>query len=278
MAIRQLIDESQGDDDSNDNTDTTSLSVNHQLLMSWAWLNIKVAKNIFHTSHSVSVEACTTRYCDNHASPLFSNTRTCIMYEFGYVRTSGRHTEMASLIIVRKHENMNFVLQESSMLLGALVKLSQQLDSRVTILTTDTIHDIGQLFFKILTRCRHRGAIEGCNMGFSAYCTQLLVSSKTLLHQIPRGLLDQVVPAVLAYGHYIISCTSNYIIILAYMRIFFVVILLHVHILLEFLMYVQVLNQLMQSVIMTSSVTRRSAGLPLIVQTILASEHKAKQV
>ena len=47
VAIQQIISESRRDDvtDSNDHVDieSTNLSVEHQLLMTWAWINIKVS-------------------------------------------------------------------------------------------------------------------------------------------------------------------------------------------------------------------------------------------
>ena len=83
-------------------------------------------------------------------------------------------------------------LQESSILLGTLVQLSGHEPGGERLLSDDAVAAIGKLFVRILTCCRHRGAIEGCSIGFSIYCTELLSCVHKPLQNIPRHLQEQV--------------------------------------------------------------------------------------
>ena len=51
------------------------------------------------------------------------------------------------------------------------------------------IGKIAQMFVGVLTGCRHRGAIEGCNVGFMKFCTRLLNHSTDQLRRIPGKIL-----------------------------------------------------------------------------------------
>ena len=82
--------------------------------------------------------------------------------------------------------------QESSVLLGALVQLSCCTVDGQRLLSTEKVAGVGQTLVRVLTRCRHRGAIEGCSVGFQLYCSQLLISTDQYLHDIPQQLLNQV--------------------------------------------------------------------------------------
>lgn len=93
------------------------------------------------------------------------------------------------------------------------------------ILPCSFIHVIRSLFVKVLTTCRHRGAIEGCRSGFFRFCSSLLSSSVKELSNIPKVILEDVLQ----------SLSSNSL---------------------------------------TASVSRRSAGLPIIIQTIVSSAIK----
>ena len=116
------------------------------------------------------------------------------------------------------------------MLLATLVRISLQLDTH--LLTLAEVKVVGEVFLQVLTRCRHRGAIEGSNVAFALFCTHLFKSSDPQLRIIPSELLQQVLAPLKSPS----------------------------------------------SKVVTSSITRRSAGLPLVVQTILVSEGKARQV
>uniref|UniRef100_A0A2C9LB43 Uncharacterized protein n=1 Tax=Biomphalaria glabrata TaxID=6526 RepID=A0A2C9LB43_BIOGL len=117
-------------------------------------------------------------------------------------------------------------IKESSACLGELTHVVLQ-HSEKCLLSVDVLHNIGQIFVKVLTTCRHRGAIEGCRDGFFIFCCSLLSSSDPYLNNIPREILNQL----------LVNLSDNSL---------------------------------------SSSVTRRSAGLPIVVQTILQAAHKSR--
>ena len=121
-------------------------------------------------------------------------------------------------------------MQESSLLLASLLQFSLNLDSHV--ICCEEVKATGDTFLRVLTRCRHRGAIEGSNVGFGTFCAHLFKSDDPSLQRIPTQLLQQTLDPLTS------PATKT----------------------------------------LTSSITRRSAGLPLVVQTILVSEGKARQV
>ncbi|XP_019627525.1 PREDICTED: thyroid adenoma-associated protein homolog isoform X1 [Branchiostoma belcheri] len=112
-------------------------------------------------------------------------------------------------------------IKEAGLLLGQLVDSVLQNDCE--LLTPEQVQFIGRMYVRILTQCRHRGAIESCNIGFLMVCKRLLSHSDAQLAAIPAQILDQVLD--------VISGNRS-----------------------------------------TSNITRRSAGLPLLVQAITASE------
>uniref|UniRef100_UPI00358E865F tRNA (32-2'-O)-methyltransferase regulator THADA n=1 Tax=Myxine glutinosa TaxID=7769 RepID=UPI00358E865F len=82
---------------------------------------------------------------------------------------------------------------------------------------------IAAVFWRILTQCRHRGAIDGCGLGFVKLCEALEGCPEQEFQTIPRDLLQQVLERVGDFDD-------------------------------------------------ISSVTRRSAGLPLLTQCLVLSE------
>ncbi|XP_074659544.1 tRNA (32-2'-O)-methyltransferase regulator THADA-like [Tubulanus polymorphus] len=112
-------------------------------------------------------------------------------------------------------------LKECSLLLGQIVE-SFGVDG-VILSEKSIIQDIADLFYKILTKCRHRGAIEKCNKGFLQFCSCLITSKCRSIQEIPKQILQKVL-------------------------------------------------SMLTTVCKTSSITRRSAGLPLLVTSIVASE------
>ncbi len=53
------------------------------------------------------------------------------------------------------------------------------------ILELRVVRRIAHVLTGVLTGCRHRGAIEGCNVGFMKLCTRLLSCTDPDLHAIP---------------------------------------------------------------------------------------------
>ena len=115
-------------------------------------------------------------------------------------------------------------IRQLSVLLGKLVS-SLPLGNVVQV---KQVENLATIFVRVLTGCRHRGAIEGCNVGFMSYCTRLLQHPDPVFHGIPGKILDRILDQVASTGS-------------------------------------------------KASVTRRSAGLPLIIQSIVASENKSKR-
>ncbi|XP_064621397.1 tRNA (32-2'-O)-methyltransferase regulator THADA-like [Lineus longissimus] len=117
-------------------------------------------------------------------------------------------------------------IKECSLLLGNLPGCLGSSGSN-GVLDFQQIEHIGDMLMKILTNCRHRGAIEGCNLGFMKFMSSLLMSSDVEWNRLPGQYLKRILSGL----------TSG-----------------------ETL----------------SSVTRRSAGLPLLIQSITTSETKLK--
>ncbi|KAH3847912.1 hypothetical protein DPMN_090247 [Dreissena polymorpha] len=116
-------------------------------------------------------------------------------------------------------------IKESCTSLG---EITQKLVTRTTELPPSFIPSIKSTFLAVLTKCRHKGVIEGCRGAFVTFCSALFSSSDESVYSIPAGILREV------------------------------------------------LLSLKQKSIL-SSVTRRSAGLPIIVQAIIVSEKQTKK-
>ncbi len=56
---------------------------------------------------------------------------------------------------------------------------------RSLVLDSDAVRRLARVFVSVLTGCRHRGAIEGCNVGFMRFCTKLLNCREPELHNAP---------------------------------------------------------------------------------------------
>ncbi|KAI0220416.1 Thyroid adenoma-associated protein [Lamellibrachia satsuma] len=153
----------------------------------------------------------------------------------GSVDDSGPGDDVRDTVLSSEHQLVMMWcwlnIRECSILLGCLVEMVPiQVKDELTrwILSLDQVVDMGNTMLRVLTTCRHRGAIESCSIGFTRYCTYLLGCAQPRLYKIPRQLLRQL------------------------------------------------LDQ-MTSKAVVSSVTRRSAGLPLVIQSIVVSESKTKQ-
>ncbi|XP_059169787.1 thyroid adenoma-associated protein homolog [Physella acuta] len=115
-------------------------------------------------------------------------------------------------------------LRESCSCLGEVTRVGVL--NNECCLSINELQAIGDTFVKVLTTCRHRGAIEGCREGWFQFCCSLMSASDPQLSNIPKQILQQILD----------SLSGNSL---------------------------------------TSSVTRRSAGLPIIVQTVLLASRKS---
>ncbi|XP_058231705.1 thyroid adenoma-associated protein homolog isoform X2 [Hemibagrus wyckioides] len=83
-------------------------------------------------------------------------------------------------------------LKEIGIFLGSLVERIQSLTHRDrTLLTVEDLQKASKVFKDIILKCRHWGAVEGCCIGFTKFCTVLLTSSDPKLREIPNRILQQ---------------------------------------------------------------------------------------
>ncbi|KAM9330857.1 tRNA (32-2'-O)-methyltransferase regulator THADA-like [Gastrophryne carolinensis] len=84
-------------------------------------------------------------------------------------------------------------LKETGMFLGPLVEkviaASSQLPVSAVQSTMATYHDI-------FIRCRHWGAVDGCSAGLTKLCSVLLNHKDTKLRDLPRKMMEQVLPVM----------------------------------------------------------------------------------
>ncbi|MGH0163722.1 UNVERIFIED_CONTAM: hypothetical protein FKN15_062973 [Acipenser sinensis] len=119
-------------------------------------------------------------------------------------------------------------LKEIGILLGSLVEkaLAPPTASTGSLISIEDLKTIAKVFQKILLKCRHWGAVEGCCVGFTKFCSVLLNHHNPDVKAIPRRLLEQ--------GLSVLSAPRS------------------------------------------SSVTRRAAGLPMLILCIVVGEDASK--
>ncbi|XP_054630132.1 thyroid adenoma-associated protein homolog isoform X2 [Dunckerocampus dactyliophorus] len=118
-------------------------------------------------------------------------------------------------------------LKEIGILLGSLVeRILSESKPGTCFLTKQQLGKASDIFKNILLKCRHWGAVEGCCVGFTRFCSSLLGSSDPELRNIPAHMLQQGL-------------------------------------------------QVMQSP-SSASVTRRAAGLPMLILCVLSAEEASK--
>ncbi|KAI5613059.1 thyroid adenoma-associated protein-like isoform X3, partial [Silurus asotus] len=83
-------------------------------------------------------------------------------------------------------------LKEIGIFLGLLVeKILLITREDRTWLTVEDLQKVSKVFKDIILKCRHWGAVEGCCIGFTKFCTALLTSSDPKLREIPNDILQQ---------------------------------------------------------------------------------------
>ncbi|XP_067376091.1 tRNA (32-2'-O)-methyltransferase regulator THADA isoform X2 [Channa argus] len=118
-------------------------------------------------------------------------------------------------------------LKEIGIFLGLLVeKIITESKPGKSLLTKEDLERASEVFKNILLKCRHWGAVEGCCIGFTRFCTSLLSSSDLELRDIPAQMLKQGL-------------------------------------------------QVLQSP-RSTSVTRRAAGLPMLILCVVSAEEASK--
>uniref|UniRef100_A0A3P9L1H1 Si:ch211-225b11.4 n=1 Tax=Oryzias latipes TaxID=8090 RepID=A0A3P9L1H1_ORYLA len=119
-------------------------------------------------------------------------------------------------------------LKEIGIFLGTLVEkgFTESKQSGEHNLLKPHLSRVSKVFKNILLNCRHWGAIEGCCVGFTKFCSCLLSCSDPELKEIPAQMLTQ--------GLQVVQCPRS------------------------------------------ASVTRRAAGLPMLILSILTAEDASK--
>ncbi|XP_044296671.1 thyroid adenoma-associated protein homolog [Varanus komodoensis] len=85
-------------------------------------------------------------------------------------------------------------VKEIGLLLGGLVEKFLPLSPPAScrpLLPLQLVNTVAKVFQDILLKCRHWGAVEGCSVGFTRFCTALLSHPDPELQNIPRTMLDQ---------------------------------------------------------------------------------------
>ncbi|KAF5901036.1 thyroid adenoma-associated protein isoform X1, partial [Clarias magur] len=83
-------------------------------------------------------------------------------------------------------------LKEVGIFLGSLVeRILSTTHKDKTLLTVEDLQKASKVFKDIILKCRHWGAVEGCCIGFTKFCTALLISPDPKLREIPNQILQQ---------------------------------------------------------------------------------------
>uniref|UniRef100_A0A8C4SWM5 Si:ch211-225b11.4 n=1 Tax=Erpetoichthys calabaricus TaxID=27687 RepID=A0A8C4SWM5_ERPCA len=120
-------------------------------------------------------------------------------------------------------------VKEIGILLGTLVDQSLSrtpVTSLEELLSVDMLKKIANLFQDLLLKCRHWGAVEGCCIGFTKFCSVLLNHSNQEIQEIPKQILEQALS--------VLKMPRN------------------------------------------SSVTRRAAGLPMLIMCVITGEDPSR--
>uniref|UniRef100_A0A452I155 DUF2428 domain-containing protein n=1 Tax=Gopherus agassizii TaxID=38772 RepID=A0A452I155_9SAUR len=86
-------------------------------------------------------------------------------------------------------------VKEIGLLLGGLVEKILPLAPPAgaePLLPLTVVKMAARVFQEVLLKCRHWGAVEGCSMGFTKFCTALLNHPHAELQAVPRTMLAQV--------------------------------------------------------------------------------------
>ncbi|XP_063958561.1 tRNA (32-2'-O)-methyltransferase regulator THADA-like [Lytechinus pictus] len=120
-------------------------------------------------------------------------------------------------------------LKESSLLMGALAEVSSPSGAYQTrLLDRQQFELMSKSLVQILTKCRHKGALEGCKIGFFKVCAAMLSCPDSDIASIPKSLLDLVLT--------VITTTAS-----------------------------------------STSYTKKSAGLPPLVESIIVAEPRGRE-
>ncbi|XP_023199487.1 thyroid adenoma-associated protein homolog isoform X3 [Xiphophorus maculatus] len=175
---------------------------------------------------------CEARVSEKYAPPSFCDMGNAISSLISQQSGGGQTDEEECVLLSEEHSLVLTCcwvsLKETGILLGSLVEkvLKESKKHSACLLTKRDLMRASDVFKDILLKCRHWGAVEGCGLGFTKFCTSLLNSSDSDLKDIPAQMLKD--------GLQVVQCPGS------------------------------------------TSVTRRAAGLPMLILCILSSEEISK--
>ncbi|CRK99125.1 CLUMA_CG011963, isoform A [Clunio marinus] len=125
-------------------------------------------------------------------------------------------------------------IKEVSLLLGDICLRVPLMTNNVGLLDVEQFLTIGDHFLELLSKTKHRGAFEQCFFGFSQLCMRLWTCKEPELHRLPSVMLHQMMKSISGHDK------EN--------------------------------NELLS--MKNLCATRRSAGLPFMIQALITSELK----
>ncbi|XP_070618935.1 tRNA (32-2'-O)-methyltransferase regulator THADA-like [Erythrolamprus reginae] len=135
---------------------------------------------------------------DQHdSSPSFADMGNAIgsLIRLG----KGLEKEEENMVLLSKEHSLILTccwvsVKEIGMLLGGLVEKvlpGSFLAGCEPPLLLQVVHTASKVFRDILLKCRHWGAVEGCSVGFTKFCTALLSHPSPELQNVPWTMLTQ---------------------------------------------------------------------------------------
>ncbi|XP_054904834.1 thyroid adenoma-associated protein homolog [Poeciliopsis prolifica] len=175
---------------------------------------------------------CEAHASEKYAPPSFCDMGNAISSLISQQSGGGQTDEEECVLLPEEHSLVLTCcwvsLKETGIFLGSLVEkvLKESKKHSECLLTKLDLMRASDIFKDIILKCRHWGAVEGCSLGFTKFCTSLLNSSDSDLKNIPAQMLKD--------GLQVVQCPGS------------------------------------------TSVTRRAAGLPMLILCVLSSEEVSK--
>ncbi|XP_007435523.1 thyroid adenoma-associated protein homolog isoform X1 [Python bivittatus] len=136
---------------------------------------------------------------DQATSPSFADMGNAIGSLIRLGKGLGPHMEEDDPVLLSEEHSLILTccwvsVKEIGLLLGGLAEkvLSRPLPSGCEpLIPLQVVNMAAKTFQDILLKCRHWGAVEGCSVGFTKFCTTLLSHPSPELQNIPGTMLTQ---------------------------------------------------------------------------------------
>ncbi|XP_061458586.1 tRNA (32-2'-O)-methyltransferase regulator THADA-like isoform X2 [Rhineura floridana] len=135
---------------------------------------------------------------DQQAAPSFAEMGDAIGFLIEQGKGPGLHNEDDFVLLSEEHSLILTCcwvsVKEIGLLLGGLAEKILPLAPPAAcghLLPLQVVKMAAEVFQEILLTCRHWGAVEGCSLGFTKFCTTLLSHPDPELQDIPRTVLEQ---------------------------------------------------------------------------------------